>query len=171
MGHTNLVAGRAALAYADGDREAARGFLTEWAQRPVWATDASMTVFALTAVRAALGLGEAGLARELAGSRDPRLPLNRITSDHIAACLAEADGEHDTAAAGFADTARRWHDFGVPYEEGHALLGQGRCLAALGRAPEAAAPLASAREIFERLGAKPALAEAEEWLASGHGTA
>jgi hypothetical protein len=49
----------------------------------------------------------------------------------------------------------------VPYEEGHALLGQGRCLAALGRAPEAAAPLAAAREIFARLGAKPALAETD----------
>ena len=81
------------------------------------------------------------------------------------ALLAEARGEHEAAAAGFADAAARWHDFGVPYEEGHALLGQGRCLVALGRAPEAAAPLAAAREIFARLGAKPALAETDEWLA------
>jgi len=43
-------------------------------------------------------------------------------------------------------------------------LGQGRCLVALGRAPEAAAPLVAAREIFSRLGAKPALAETDEWL-------
>ena len=42
------------------------------------------------------------------------------------------------AAAGFADAAARWHDFAAPYEEAHALLGQGRCLVALGRAPEAA---------------------------------
>ena len=60
--------------------------------------------------------------------------------------------------------------FGVPYEEGHALLGQGRCLVALGRAPEAAAPLAAAREIFARLGAKPALAETDAWLAGGWAT-
>jgi hypothetical protein len=39
---------------------------------------------------------------------------------------------------------------------------------ALGRAPEAAAPLASAREIFARLGARPALEETEEWLAKAH---
>ena len=52
----------------------------------------------------------------------------------------------------------------IPYEEAQALLGQGRCLVALERAPEAAAPLAAAREIFARLGAVPALAETEEWL-------
>ena len=52
----------------------------------------------------------------------------------------------------------------MPYEEGHALLGQGRCLVALGTAPEAAAPLAAAREIFARLGAKPALAKTDELL-------
>ena len=71
-----------------------------------------------------------------------------------------------SSSAGFAAAAARWHDFGVPYEEGHALLGQGRCLVALCRAPEAAAPLAAAREIFARLGAKPALAEAEAVLAA-----
>ena len=49
----------------------------------------------------------------------------------------------------------------MPCEEAQALLGQGRCLVALGKTPEAAAPLAAAREIFARLGAKPALAEAE----------
>jgi len=60
--------------------------------------------------------------------------------------------------------AARWHDFGVPYEEAQALLGQGRCLVALGRAPEAAHPLEQAREIFTQLGAKPALAETEALL-------
>jgi class 3 adenylate cyclase len=162
---TNLVAGQAAVAHASGRSQEALALLGEWAQRLVWSTDASMTVFALTAVRIALALGGSELARDIAASRDSRLPLNAITSDHIAACMAEADRELDEAAAGFADAAQRWHDFGVPYEEGHALLGQGRCLVALGRAPEAAAPLAAARELFARLGAAPALAETEEWLA------
>ena len=80
--------------------------------------------------------------------------------------IAAARGEHEAAAAGFADAAARWRDFGVPYEEAQALLGQGRCLVALGRAPEAAAPLAAAREIFARLGAKPALEETEAVLAA-----
>jgi hypothetical protein len=52
----------------------------------------------------------------------------------------------------------------MPYEEAHALLGEGRCLMALDRAPEAEPVLRQAREIFERLGAKPALAETEELL-------
>ena len=52
----------------------------------------------------------------------------------------------------------------TPYEEAQALLGKTRCPAALDRAPEAAARLAAAREIFARLGAVPALAETEEWL-------
>jgi hypothetical protein len=50
------------------------------------------------------------------------------------------------------------------YEEAHALFGQGRCLVALGRAPEVGVPLAAAREIFARLGAKPAEAEADELM-------
>ena len=30
------------------------------------------------------------------------------------------------ACVGFADAARRWREFGIPYEEGHALFGQGK---------------------------------------------
>ena len=81
--------------------------------------------------------------------------------------VGERRGEYEAAAADFADAAAGWHDFGMPYEEAHALLGQGRCLVALGRAPEAAAPLAAAREIFARLGARPALEETDAVLADG----
>jgi len=70
----------------------------------------------------------------------------------------------DRASAAFA-AASLWHEFGDPYEEAQAPLRQGRCLVALGRAPDAAAPLAAAREIFARLGAKPALAETDALLA------
>ena len=65
--------------------------------------------------------------------------------------------EAEAAANRYREVADLWLGVGMPYEEGHALLGQGRCLVALGRAPEAAAPLAAAREIFARLGARPAL--------------
>ena len=47
----------------------------------------------------------------------------------------------------------RWHDFGVPYEEGHAFFGEGRCLVALERKHEAISPLTKARDIFQRIGA------------------
>ena len=92
----------------------------------------------------------------------------RVRSERVLitcrALTAEARGAHEAASAGFVDAAARWHDFGVPYEEAQALLGQARCLVALGRAPEAEPPLAAAREIFARLGAKPALAETDELI-------
>ena len=43
-------------------------------------------------------------------------------------------------------------------ERAYALLGQGRCLSALGQ-PEAQEPLREARELFASMGYKPALAE------------
>ena len=92
--------------------------------------------------------------------------MHRAVRAYGEALVEEARGEPEAAAAGFADAADLWHGVGVPYEEAQALLGQGRCLVALGRAPEAAAPLAAAREIFARLGATPALAETDEWLAT-----
>jgi hypothetical protein len=78
--------------------------------------------------------------------------------------LAEARGEDGAARGDYAEAAARWHDFGVPCEEAQALLGQGRCLVAFGRDDEAREPLSSAREIFERLGAKPALEETDKLL-------
>jgi len=116
-------------------------------------------------VRAAMAVGSLDLAREIAENDSRLSPLREHGQVTCRALLAEVGGAYEAAVAGFADAASRWHGFGVPYEEGHALLGQGRCLAALGRAPEAAAPLAAAREIFARLGAKPALAETDAALA------
>jgi hypothetical protein len=48
-------------------------------------------------------------------------------------------------------------------ERAYALLGQGRCLAALGK-PEAEEPLREARELFASMGYKPPLAETEALL-------
>jgi class 3 adenylate cyclase/tetratricopeptide (TPR) repeat protein len=127
-------------------------------------SDAMLYLVLPEAVRAALGCGDAGLAERLGGLAKGPLPAVQDAVASIDALCRESRGEHDSAASCFADAAARWHDFGVPYEEAQALLGQGRCLAALGRAPEAAAPLAKAREIFARLGARPALEETDEWL-------
>ena len=84
----------------------------------------------------------------------------------VKAAIALESGRHEAALSDFTEAATRWHDFAMPYEEGHALLGQGRCLVALDRAPEAAAPLVAAREIFARLSARPALEETESALAT-----
>ena len=50
-------------------------------------------------------------------------------------------------------------------ERAYALLGQGRCLAALGE-PEAEEPLREARELFASMGFTPAVAEVDGLLGS-----
>jgi hypothetical protein len=122
-------------------------------------------------IRAALNAGDRDLATDLARDIEPVSPMREHIQTTCQALLAEARGEHEAAVAGFADAAARWHEFGVPYEEAQALLGQGRCLVALDRAPEAAPVLEQAREIFERLKAKPALAESDALLARAGGRA
>ena len=114
------------------------------------------------AVRVALRLQEVDGARVLAQGPAMDVPVAAHVRIASAALLAEADGRLDEAAAGFADAADRWRAFGVPYEEGQALLGQGRCLVAAGRPADAATPLTAACAIFARLGAEPALLEAED---------
>jgi class 3 adenylate cyclase/tetratricopeptide (TPR) repeat protein len=145
-----------------GRRQEAVQVLTELAAIASCAVNIQEFLPAL--MRCAVRCQEVGLAEQLLHGQRPGVPL----ADHAIATgealISEARGEHQTAAAGFADAGQRWHDFGVPYEEAQALLGQGRCLAALGRAREAAAQLAAAREIFTWLGAKPALAETDELL-------
>ena len=93
----------------------------------------------------------------------PLQPISRHAVVAAQALVTEARGESEAAAAGFADAASRWHDFAAYYEEAHELLGQGRCLVALGKTPEAA-PLRAARAVFARLGAKSPLAETDRLL-------
>ena len=155
----------AATACAHADPSAARRLLEELPDT----LDSSFAYYRVCdlpqMLRTAHSTGPLELAERLTVWIEPRLPGQRCARTYGDALLAEAHGEYETAAAGFADAASRWRDFGVPYEEGHALLGQGRCLAALGRAPEAAAPLAAASSIFARLGAKPALEETDAAVA------
>jgi hypothetical protein len=111
-------------------------------------------------LRAAHLLGDLTTAERLTSWIDLDLPMHRGARAYGDALLAEARGEH-RAAARFSAAAASLGSCGVPYEEAQSLLGQGRCLVSLGRAQEAAVPLAAARGIFARLGAKPALAETD----------
>jgi tetratricopeptide (TPR) repeat protein len=146
-----------------GDEMRAIELLREFAQAPRRSGFQGYEELIPQLMRFALSCGETGLAERLIVGIEPDLPLLEHLLVTGRALLREARGERD-AVTDFADAATRWHDFGVPYEEAQALLGQGRCLAALGRMPEAATPLAAAREIFARLGAKPALAETDALL-------
>jgi len=150
-----------------GETDAALGLLSEWmATSPKlgWCGE-----YVPGAVRTALAGGDDRLAASLMEAVESCLPERRLPlHEHVLATLGgllgEARCEHEEAAAAFIAAASGWREFSMPHEEAHALLGQGRCLVALGRAPEAAAPLAAAREIFARLGAKPALAETDAVL-------
>jgi tetratricopeptide (TPR) repeat protein len=116
-------------------------------------------------VRAALALGSAALASRLVDGVESGTPLAEHALRACHAALAEGAGDHTGAATLFADAAERWRAFGDVPETAYALLGQGRCLRALGH-PAADAPLLEARELFASMGFAPALAEVDDLL--GH---
>ena len=154
----------AALRVAQGDAPGARALLAELSNaHAAWAPAYAANL--ATAVRAALAVGAPELAAELAGAVQPRYPLEQHAVVAARALLAEHHGEHAEAAALFADAAKGWERFEVPWEHAQALLGQGRCLLALGQPGEALQALRTARDIFAMLGARPALTEVDRLLA------
>jgi hypothetical protein len=58
------------------------------------------------------------------------------------------------ANALYTDAAESWARFGHVLERGHALVGLGRCLRALGSGDAATPIVREARELFARLGAR-----------------
>ena len=115
-------------------------------------------------VRTALTLGDLELAQQLIDGVEDRTPFHEHALIAATAALNEASGDHGAAADGYADAAQRWQTFGVVPEQAFALLGQGRCLVALGHMTEATQPLRLARDIFQELQAAPALAETDALL-------
>ena len=110
-------------------------------------------------VRGAQALGEPGLAERLVTGFVPRSPYAEHALVAANAALREARGDREGACDAYAEAARRWQRFGVVAEQAQAHLGRGRCLVALARSAEAAAPLRAAQRIFASLEAAPALAE------------
>ena len=82
-------------------------------------------------VRTALALHDPSLARRLAEGAEPRDPLTRHSFAAAQAQLVEAIGDLAEAGRLYADAAERWERFGNVPEHAYALLGHGRCLAAL----------------------------------------
>jgi tetratricopeptide (TPR) repeat protein len=120
-------------------------------------------------VRAARALREPRLAERFVTGFVPRNPYAEHALVAANAALTEARGDRETACEAYAEAAQRWQRFGVVAEQAQALLGLGRCLVGLGRSAEATTPLRDARQIFEALGAAPALAETGALL-SGEST-
>jgi hypothetical protein len=114
-------------------------------------------------VRTALAAGDAALAKRLADGLEPRYPLDEHALCAARAQLAEATADHAEAATLYTEAAARWQEFSNVFERAHALLGQGRCLRALGQ-PGPEQPLKEARDLFAAMGYKPALTETEALL-------
>jgi class 3 adenylate cyclase/tetratricopeptide (TPR) repeat protein len=114
--------------------------------------------------RVALALDEAPLAEQLAAGIEPVTPLDQHALASARAQLVEATGEYSDAAGLYRETAERWRGFGSVPGRAYALLGQGRCLLALGDT-RAEFTLGQARDLFQSMGYKPALDETETLLA------
>ncbi len=114
-------------------------------------------------VRSALAADDDELAGRLTERLEPHYPIDEHALCAARAQLGEAAGNYVDAATLYAEAAERWREFGNVPERAYALLGQGRCLTALGQ-PEAALPLREARELLGSMGYKPALAETEALL-------
>jgi class 3 adenylate cyclase/tetratricopeptide (TPR) repeat protein len=154
----------AAVRAADGDASGAKALLAKLSQTPSAHFSVAYAAHLAEAVRAALAAAP-DLAAPLAAPPHPAYPLGQHALITARALLAEHHGQQAQASALFADAAQRWERFEMPWEQAQALLGQGRCLLALGQPNEASQPLRTAREILVTLGAKPTLADADRLLA------
>ncbi len=115
-------------------------------------------------LRSALALDDLPLAQRLSAGTQPLTPFHEHALASVQAQLTEAGGDSAAAAELYGQAAERWRKFADVRECAYALLGQGRCLAALGQ-PGAEEPLREAKELFTSMGYKPALAETEALLA------
>jgi class 3 adenylate cyclase len=163
-------AAAARLLLAHGRHDEARALLLELGQTSGIRGEIKFAANLPELVRCALTLRDAELAAQLADGVRPRTPLHVHALCAARAQLAEAGGEHARAATLYAEAAGRWEEFGEVPECAYALLGYGRCLLSVGRSA-AKVPLATARELFESLGYKPALAETEALLAQDEAAA
>jgi hypothetical protein len=141
----------------------ARALLAELEQLPATRGDNYYMASLPDCVRCAHALGDPKLAARLVEGVEPRTPRFGHALTACRAQLAEYAGTPEEAAELYAEAAARWEKFGNVLERAYALLGQGRCLAALAK-PKAGEPLREARDLFASMGFAPALAETEALL-------
>ena len=132
--HIVFGLGSAALARAAlGQNDRAAALLAEIEANPAARGDENYADALPAMVRTALTTANPELAERVVTGFDARHPLAEHALTSAKAALAEAHGHHQAAAERYAEAAERWQSFGVVPEQAFALLGQGRCLVALGR--------------------------------------
>ena len=132
------LAAVAELFMASGRPEHARRLLAEVDELDH--NDAYYIAYLPGLVRVAVALESAELVARLVSGVEPHTPLAEHALCACRASLSESAGEHADAAASYAEAAERWREFGDVPERAYALLGQGRCLRALGEASGGPAP-------------------------------
>ena len=149
-----------------GQDEAAAALLAEIEATPDGRGSQYYAVYLPMMVRAAVTLGNPQLAERLVAGHQPRYPIAEhalVTANAVSPRRAVSSTPPPTAIA----AAKRWEQFGAILEQAYALLGQGRCLTALGRPAQATEALRGARAIYQTLRAAPALAETDTLLQHG----
>src|SRR5215217_1972574 len=103
------------------------------------------------------------LAKSLLDDADATATRYRLAATTAQAVLAESTGDPERAATLYTEAAAGWSAYGQVLEHVLALLGQGRCLAELGRF-DAGPVLRVAHQRLIALGARPTAAEAKDLL-------
>jgi hypothetical protein len=114
--------------------------------------------------RAAQALEDDDLLARLTAGVPSTLPRQQHALVTVRAIQAERAGDHAAAAALYADAADRWEQFTEMIEQGHALLGHGRSLAAAAD-PGADVALRRARALFDQMGARRRIDECDSLIA------
>jgi tetratricopeptide (TPR) repeat protein len=150
----------ALVEHASGDRAAALSLVEEAARTAAERAGGRRFLGQYLADMVRIAAGPAPtLARDLVADAETTATRYRLTAATAHAVLTEATGEPESAAARYAEAAAGWNAYGQALEHALALLGQGRCLARLGR-PDAQSVLRVAHHHLTTLGARPSAAEA-----------
>ena len=166
----HAFAAAAQLLPAQRRPEQAQALLHELDQLAALRADIDYAWLLPSLLRVALALGDPTLAQRLTTGMAPATPIHEHALASAQAQLAESAHQHADAAQLYARAAERWQQFGNVPERAYALLGQGRCLATLGKL-EAEAPLREARDLFTTLAYQPALAETQALLGKSEAAA
>ena len=154
----------ALVEHATGDKAAALALVAEAAQLTADRAGGRRFLgqYLADMVRVAAGPAPA-LAQDLIDATEPTATRYRLAAATARAVLAESTGDPSAAAGLYAEAAEGWRAYGQVLEHALALLGQGRCLAALGH-PDAGDLLQAAHQRLKDLGARPSAAEASTLL-------
>jgi class 3 adenylate cyclase/tetratricopeptide (TPR) repeat protein len=160
FGYVAAAVGSAWL--AAGREDAARGLLAEFDD--VTLTPGEPAAQLPRLVRTAVGIGELARAERLCDGVEEAFPSREAALAAARAAIAEARGETEQALAGYRAAAARWEGLGSALEHAYAVLGEGRCLGALGDA-SAGATLREAKRLFAAMGARPRVEECDSLIA------